>query len=133
MKDYLQYTERVGECLEWIRCFNTDGYPRALVDGNCNGKVHREVFYQVNGYYPEVVRHSCDNIKCINPSHLLGGSALDNIQDRSVRKRTHNHINQSEIDCVFKLRKQGYTYKEIADHLDCKMKRVEYILARKES
>lgn len=36
----LSFTEPNGECLEWTRCFNTDGYPRRGVKGNSNIKVH---------------------------------------------------------------------------------------------
>lgn len=35
-----------------------------------------------------VVRHTCDNPRCINPEHLLLGTQLDNVQDRQVRGRT---------------------------------------------
>lgn len=35
----------------------------------------------------KVVRHTCDNRRCINPEHLLLGTQLDNIQDMVDRDR----------------------------------------------
>lgn len=42
---------------------------------------HRVVFYKLAGYLPEVVMHTCDNARCINPEHLVGGTYSDNMQD----------------------------------------------------
>lgn len=83
----LSYTTRVGECLEWVRCFNTDGYPRAMIDGYANGKVHRIVYEILNGPINKglVIRHTCDNKKCINPDHLIIGTTKDNVDDRNLR------------------------------------------------
>lgn len=130
MCKYLEYTiQTENGCLEWTRCFNTDGYPRAGVKGNTNLKVHREVFYECNGYYPDVVRHTCDNKKCINPDHLVGGTSLDNVQDRNERKRTYNHRPQELKDRAKELRSKGYKFKEIVQELGLeKVKQVEYLL-----
>lgn len=48
---------------------------------------HRKVYYMHTGEWPEVVRHKCDNPRCINPEHLEGGTHLDNMQDMVVRGR----------------------------------------------
>ncbi len=128
----LSNTVKVGECLEWTRCLNTDGYPRANLKGNCNIKVHRLVFELVNGYAPKVVRHICDNPKCINPDHLLAGDPTLNMLDRCERGRTHKHITEEEVLKVKALRAQGQTYKEISNQLKVNRKRVEYILTTRE-
>lgn len=85
----LHHTNEVGNCREWSRCFNTDGYPRAVINGNVNAKVHRVVWELYNGKSAEglVVRHTCDNIRCINPAHLEIGSPKDNARDRYIRGR----------------------------------------------
>lgn len=127
---YLQYTVSNGDCLEWTRCFNSDGYPRALINGSSNGKVHREVFFLTNGFYPEVVRHKCDNIKCINPNHLEGGSNIDNIEDRHSRNRTHNQVPEELKQKVSELKSSGLKYREIAEQLGIKTKLVDSILYR---
>ena len=35
----------------------------------------------------EVVRHTCDNPGCCNPSHLINGTILENVQDRDMKGR----------------------------------------------
>lgn len=109
---------------------STDGYPRVVWMGNVNGKVHRIVFFLTRGFYPPVVRHSCDNPLCIKPEHLLPGTASDNMKDRSERGRTHKHVSPEEVNRVLELRSGKFTMKKIADQLQIARKRVEYILNR---
>ena len=89
LNEILKHTINAGNCLIWTRCVNTDGYPRALIDGNANTKVHRVVFELAHGPLAigEVVRHTCDNPLCINPKHLLKGMPADNSRDRDLRER----------------------------------------------
>lgn len=42
---------------------------------------HRQAFFDENGWWPEVVRHRCDNPPCVRSSHLLAGTQADNLQD----------------------------------------------------
>jgi len=120
---------RIDGCLEWQGALNTDGYPRGLMNGNNNAKLHREVFFLIYGYYPPVVRHSCDNIKCLDPGHLLGGDPLDNVKDRHERNRTFKQVNQREIWLIEDMRYNGQmTYNEIAKAMNMTYKRVEYII-----
>ena len=130
MQRYLKHTRSLGDCLIWTRCLNSDGYPRAWINKNRNGKVHREVSFLFNGYYPKVVRHSCDEPRCINPEHLLGGNATNNMEDRSVRGRTFGHVSKDEAKQISILRERGMTYRRIAEKLAIKKKRVEYVCTR---
>lgn len=129
----LANTAQIGGCMEWNGCYNTDGYPRINWHGNTNGKVHRIVYQLFTGknITGKVIRHICDNPKCINPKHLIEGSALDNIKDRVKRERTHNQVSFEEKDKILRLRYGHHlTYKQIADQLGIKYKRVEYIIKR---
>lgn len=134
IKDYLRHTEENSTgCMLWTRCLNTDGYPRANIRGNTNGKVHREVCSlhlgrDITGY---VVRHTCDNPRCINPEHLVLGTATQNVQDRTERGRCHNHVSDEDLEIVKALREAGLTYKRISQILNIKIKRVEYIVKKK--
>lgn len=130
-------------CLEWNGCFNTDGYPRAGItktreDGtkyyDSNIKLHRLVYQQTRvaeDIEGRIVRHTCDNPKCLNPVHLDIGTQEDNVQDRVVRERTKGHVGEGERKTVIDLRRKGLTYKEISDKLNIKRKRVEYIITRR--
>jgi hypothetical protein len=95
----LSFTKVNGDCLEWTRCLNTDGYPRAVIDGNNNAKVHRIIYELLNGKLDStsVVRHTCDNPKCINPQHLVKGSPAENVHDMDVRGRRHRVVTVDKI------------------------------------
>lgn len=127
----LSFTEPNGECLEWTRCLNTDGYPRRGCGNNHNIKVHREVFELCNDFLPEVVRHSCDNPKCINPKHLLAGNPMLNMVDRQKRGRTHNFVSEDEVSRVKNHLNSGLTQREVAEMLGVKLKRIQYIVQRR--
>lgn len=101
----LSYTKRIGGCLEWTRCLNTDGYPRAIIDGNANAKIHRVVYEILNGPLENgsVVRHTCDNPKCIEPTHLVKGTVADNVKDMDDRERRHRSITLPVITRVLDL------------------------------
>lgn len=105
--DYLQHTKQVGECWIWTRCLNTDGYPRAYINGNANGKVHRAVYGLIHfdeDITNKVIRHTCDNPKCINPHHLVSGSAADNVRDMDRRwRRAHTKLTQQEVQKIREL------------------------------
>lgn len=125
--DIFDRCKYVNGCLEWQGALNTDGYPRGLINGDENAKLHREIFNALNGYYPKVVRHSCDNILCLNPIHLIGGNDIDNVKDRHNRNRTHNQVSDQDIQNVKLLRNQGQSFQDISDVLGIRRKRVEYI------
>ena len=52
--------------------------------------IARYVYEECFGEIPEgmVIRHKCDNHKCINPEHMELGTQLDNIQDMVERGRS---------------------------------------------
>lgn len=48
----------------------------------------REHGLQLEAITGQVVRHACDNPRCVNPAHLLLGSRADNNRDRAERGRS---------------------------------------------
>lgn len=126
LNDLLENTVKQGDCLEWIRALNTDGYPRMA--GNV--KVHRlvyELFHQENidGF---VIRHTCDNPKCINPKHLLKGTPKENGNDKFIRDRQPRVITKEVVFRVNDLLKTNkLTNKEIALILGIDQRRVSDI------
>ena len=68
---------------------NKAGYPMAG-KGNSATTVGHRVYDVLR--YPlapgTVLRHTCDNRKCINPEHLLPGTHVDNVNDRVQRNRS---------------------------------------------
>lgn len=52
--------------------------------------LHRVAYVNANGLTLEdieglVVRHTCDNPRCINPAHLVLGTHADNMRDKAER------------------------------------------------
>lgn len=68
------------------------GYGRRWAEGSCR-HLHRVVYCESRGLKiseidGKVVRHTCDNPRCINPEHLIIGTLTDNMQDKVERGRT---------------------------------------------
>lgn len=81
------HKQDMNDCWPWLGKVDKDGYGFFW---NPNPKIqrsHRYIFYKINGYLPEVVRHMCDNSSCVNPSHLIGGTQAENNNDTIVRGR----------------------------------------------
>ena len=78
----------MSKCLEFRGLAASGGYAVLVVDG-LKDRAHRHVWRGLNGAIAQgvVIRHSCDNVACLNPEHLLSGRQLDNIQDRVRRGR----------------------------------------------
>lgn len=69
----------------------TAPYPRVRVNDKKIAQ-SRVVYCSANGIAlaaidDKVIRHECDNPRCLNPAHLLLGTQLDNVQDSVQRNR----------------------------------------------
>jgi len=86
-------------CWQWIAAGKTYG---VFYYNGGNFSAHRFSFLVKYGYLPEMVLHTCDNKKCVNPLHLYGGNAFDNAADASARKL----LPLGEANCQTKLTPQ---------------------------
>ena len=100
IKSLQNYTVNNG-CWEYTGYCDIDGYPRIRtnkVDGKSTQyRGNRLAFWVANGYFPEVVLHTCDNPSCINPKHLKAGTWLDNALDREAKGRGNKGKNLSKL------------------------------------
>lgn len=64
------------------------GYPEIWFNRK-KYKMSRFIYQECFGEIPDklMVRHKCDNPKCINPEHLELGTAWDNVNDMVIRGR----------------------------------------------
>jgi len=96
--------ERRGneECWPWTAYCNKAGYGRFRLNGEQRG-AHRVAAWLAgiidNESDSVVVRHKCDNPKCVNPAHLEAGTQADNVRDRVIRGRSQ----RGETHCKAKL------------------------------
>lgn len=88
--DFLSRCEQVGDCWEWKNALS-HGYGRVWHEGKVK-RTHRVSYELFIGPIPTamVVRHRCDNRKCVNPAHLEVGTQSDNIKDSLKRNRAKN-------------------------------------------
>lgn len=106
-----------GDCWEWIGGKTGAGYGALCVNGKTIGS--HIVSATIAGYSiksGQVIRHSCDNPICVNPSHLTIGTQKDNILDKIQRGRD---FNASKTHC-----KHGHEFTEENTRLDKRNQRV---------
>ena len=68
----------------------THGYPCVHKDGR-NQNLHRVLYEEAHGSIPAglVVRHRCDEPRCINLEHLVLGTPKQNGEDKANRGRAY--------------------------------------------
>lgn len=120
-----EHAIRNGECWDCHLEPNQKGYSNVTIGGREGEKwrAHRLVYTVIHGDIPRfgVIRHTCDNRRCIRPKHLLLGTDADNTADMMARGRhkfilpDNRKLTEADITNIMALRNLGYTYKEIAD------------------
>lgn len=95
------------------------GYSRFLYNGKYT-YAHRVVFSEVYGVSLDEmkhleVRHSCDNPRCLNPSHLSLGTHSENMADKKTRGRAKGINSIVNLEESRRMREAGMTYQEIAN------------------
>ena len=90
-----KYVVQQDGCWEYIS-MHKSGYGRDIKVQKDNTiyffKPHRLSYYKYKKDYPELIRHLCNNRRCINPDHLLAGSSSENNKD------THKETRELFID-----------------------------------
>lgn len=78
-----------SECWEWSKFKGATGYGVVRIDSHKTMLAHRYSFVIHKGEIPsdKIVMHSCDNRRCVNPSHLSLGTNQDNMNDRNTKGR----------------------------------------------
>jgi hypothetical protein len=78
-------------CLICTQAKDKDGYGKQGYEGK-SCRAHRVAYVKAHGLTMKdiegiVIRHTCDNPGCIEPTHLIPGTHADNMHDKMVRGR----------------------------------------------
>jgi hypothetical protein len=114
---FWKHVRKMEECWEWTGQIQSKGYgwmeftlKRIEVgkDRVLRIRVHRLSWQLHNGEIPDGIKvlHTCDNRRCVRPSHLFLGSDRDNYEDAIEKnRRLHDGLHFArgpEVPAVFK-------------------------------
>lgn len=82
----------IESCVEHSQGNSNKGYGVGYWEGK-NGYLHRRAYAFHHGLSRSeldgvVIRHTCDNPRCVNPPHLVAGTTRDNMRDMVIRGRS---------------------------------------------
>lgn len=115
-------------CWEWQLALDRYGYGKFSYKHRTY-KAHRISFlvFKPEEWDPNPllhICHTCDNRKCVNPSHLFLGTHIDNIQDRmqkgrksGARREQHGNskLSEKDVEEIKALAQLGFTDAAIAE------------------
>lgn len=124
-------------CWPWTGCVDANGYGHTNT-GRVFMGAHRRAFIYTHRdeVAPRVVRHACDNRRCCNPAHLIGGTQAENVQDREERSDLSRRVkwSPSAIEArdktILALLAEGVTQVDIGKRLGMGQPRVNGIVVR---
>lgn len=101
-------------------------------------KAHRYAYEYYKGEIPKglIIRHVCDNPRCVNPDHLMAGTHKENVHDMMTRGRkvigiNPNHKSHKELAPLiraFKTSNPAVSGKELAKLFNTSTAQVSRIL-----
>jgi hypothetical protein len=138
---FLQRVNKTDTCWNWTGRLDVGGYGRfSQGDGHWT-KAHRASYQLYKGPIAEglIVRHMCNNRKCVNPDHLELGTHKDNTADmfrtnppdRKGNKSHSKKICEEDAREIRQWREFGYTQQVIGDMFGLRQGQVSRIVAGK--
>ena len=111
------YVEKTLTCWLWNGAIEGWGYghfkaaaPRGMVRAHCYS------WELENGPIPkgEMLCHSCDNRRCVRPSHLFLGTHQTNADDASQKGRLSRRLDAHKAAAIFRSVRSGASMRDIA-------------------
>lgn len=87
------------DCIYTKRAGRGKGYPVMEIAGKPYNISKLVIGEQLRA--GEIVRHKCDNPRCINPLHLEKGTPADNMEDKRIRGRAAKKLTQEKATAIY--------------------------------
>lgn len=112
-----------GPCIEWQGALNNKGYGQVRRKGRTL-LAHRVLLADSGVEVPAnvVVRHKCDNPRCVNPLHMELGTQSQNMRDHLLRGQRNRQLKLTPAQ-VLEVRTRlagGATQAAVARHFNVK-------------
>jgi len=144
-KDALRFAgwqvDHGSKCWNFAGHLDPDGYG-VITKDSAPYRAHRAAHEAWVGPIPDghLIRHACDNRRCINPNHLLTGLPADNTRDAQERQRLANgerhgmhKLTDEEVDTMrADYARGGVTQRSLAKQYGCSQAQVSNVLLRKQ-
>lgn len=120
-------------CWVWVGVAFDDGYG-AFKAGGKTYRAHRASFAMTNNSDPGdlVVRHSCHNPLCVNPSHLSAGTVEDNTADMVKAGRGKSCMfDANDVIDIRESYKKGESIHSIADRYSVREVNIDHLISGK--
>lgn len=139
--DKVDKSSHPNDCWTWTAALDKDGYGIGYLHQRVM-KAHRISYELSNGVSPgnKMVLHTCDNPSCVNPAHLLLGTALDNNTDRQRKDRSFHPTGEKHPMCrltdaqVAEIRERyasgAITYKRLAEEYGVSKNHIRRLVKR---